>query len=276
MVEDDRLTSDLLRELLSAAGYAVTTATDGVTALRRVKRKNFNLILLDVWMPRMNGIEFLAQLRKNPIQPKVLILTADDTPETLLQAVREQAYRYLTKPVQPKILLEAVEDILAVREPALPIQVLSARPDWVELEVPCQLEVVERMESFLEKLRADLPEEIRNSIGHAFRELLANAIEWGGQLDPNRRVRVACLRTRRMLLYRISDPGVGFRFEGLDHAAVGHPGDEPVRHRRARQEKGLRPGGFGILMARALVDELLYNEAQNEVVLVKYLDKPPA
>jgi anti-sigma regulatory factor (Ser/Thr protein kinase) len=85
-------------------------------------------------------------------------------------------------------------------------------------------------------------------------------------------VRIAFLRTRRMLLYRIADPGSGFRFEDLPHAAVSNPDGQPFTHMRVREEKGLRPGGFGLLLARKLVDELLYNEAQNEVVIVKYLD----
>ena len=99
-----------------------------------------------------------------------------------------------------------------------------------------------------------------------------NAIEWGGGLDPSRTVRVAFLRAKRMLLYRIADPGPGFNVEGLLHAAIGQPEDDPTAHAIVREEKGLRPGGFGILTVRAKVDELLYNEKRNEVVFVKYLD----
>jgi anti-sigma regulatory factor (Ser/Thr protein kinase) len=50
------------------------------------------------------------------------------------------------------------------------------------------------------------------------------------------------------------------------------PPDDPIGHMKVREEKGLRPGGLGILMTMSLVDELLYNEAQNEVVFIKYLD----
>ena len=80
------------------------------------------------------------------------------------------------------------------------------------------------------------------------------------------------MRAKRMLMYRIGDPGVGFRPEELLHAAISNPADEPFRHIAEREEKGIRPGGFGLLMTRALVDELIYNEAHNEVVFVKYLD----
>jgi anti-sigma regulatory factor (Ser/Thr protein kinase) len=75
-----------------------------------------------------------------------------------------------------------------------------------------------------------------------------------------------------MLLYRIADPGQGFSFEGLTHSALSNPPDQPLEHALERERKGLRPGGFGLLMTLQTVDELLYNEAHNEVVFVKYLD----
>jgi anti-sigma regulatory factor (Ser/Thr protein kinase) len=100
-----------------------------------------------------------------------------------------------------------------------------------------------------------------------------NAVEWGGGLDPTRKVRISCLRAKRMILYRIADPGVGFKIEDLPHAAIGQPPDDPIAHMQVREAKGLRPGGFGLLSVRSTVDELLYNEQRNEVVFVKYLDE---
>ncbi len=57
-----------------------------------------------------------------------------------------------------------------------------------------------------------------------------------------------------------------------DLAAVNYGPGQPIAHMKPREVKGLRPGGFGLLVAKAMVDELIYNEAQNEVVLIKYLD----
>ena len=156
-------------------------------------------------------------------------------------------------------------------KPQPPIEVVSARPEWVELSVPCTREAADRLQTVMAHLDTDLPQDVRESVGYAFRELLLNAVEWGGQLDPKRRVRISYLRARRMLLYRIADPGAGFSMQGLDHAAISHP-DDPMRHDEIREQKGIRPGGFGILMVRAKVDELIYNETQNEVMFVKYLD----
>jgi len=271
IVDDDRLTRVMLSNILEGGGYQVSAAADGEEGLRLAAENRFDLVMLDIWMPGMSGFEVLERLRAQPGTPRVIVLTSDETPETLLAAVRGQASRYLTKPVEADYLLATVADELQAPERPQ-IEVLSARPDWVELVVPCRLEVVDFIQNFLWQLEATLNDEVRRSVGQAFREMLTNAIEWGGQLDPERKVRISYLRMRRLILYRISDPGSGFKFEDLTHAAVSYPEDQPLGHVATREAKGLRPGGFGVLLARALVDELIYNETQNEVVFVKYLD----
>jgi CheY-like chemotaxis protein/anti-sigma regulatory factor (Ser/Thr protein kinase) len=264
--------SHALGRMLGAKGYSVVQTGDGTRALEKLARQQFDLILLDIGLPGTNGLDVLEQLRERGAAPRVVVMTADDTPETLLRAVRDRAFEYVTKPVPPKDIVALVERALKAPSAAAPIEVISAAPEWVELLVPCARDVAERLQGFMQRLKADLPEEVRESVGQAFRELLLNAIEWGGQLDPSRKVRISYLRARRMLLYRIADPGPGFSFKKLAHAAVNNPVDNPVKHTKERERKGLRPGGFGILMVRAMVDELIYNEAQNEVVFVKYLD----
>lgn len=271
VVDDDRSTRHLIRLQLKSAGYQVETAIDGASALARLGRKPFDLVLLDIWMPGMDGLEVMARLRDTSSPPRVVVMTADDAPETVLKALREQACRYVTKPVEPKELIGLIQEVLE-SGPDRPIEVISAKPDWVELVVPCDRRAAARIQSVLGRLDADLPEDVRNSVGQAFRELLMNAIEWGGELDPTQSVRISYLRARRMLLYRIADPGHGFNFESLSHAAVSNPSDRPMEHAAVREEMGLRPGGFGLVLTRAMVDELLYNEAHNEVVFVKYLD----
>ena len=270
VVDDDRTTRHLTRTTLSKAGYAVSVAQDGAEALTRMRAKKFDLVLLDVWMPRMDGLAVLDRMKRLKTRPRVVVMTADDAPQTVLKAIRRQAYQYLHKPVEPAALVSIVRDALK-SAPAPPIEVVSARPDWVELVVPCTREAADRLHAVMAQLETDLPEEVRESVGYAFRELLMNAVEWGGKLDPKRTVKISYLRAKRMLIYRIADPGPGFSMEGLDHAAISHP-DNPIEHMEVRESKGLRPGGFGILMVKAKVDELIYNEAQNEVVFVKYLD----
>ncbi|HEY7292811.1 MAG TPA: response regulator [Vicinamibacterales bacterium] len=275
VVDDDKATCHMLKSILTRAGFSTAVAGDGLEALKTLGSEPFDLMLLDVWMPRMNGLELLAKLRAIEARPRVVVMTSDDAPETLLKAVREQAINYVHKPVQADQLLETVREALAVSNPPR-VDVISARPEWVELVVPCTREAAGHIEAVMSQLDADLAPDVRASIGYAFRELLLNAVEWGGKLDPSRTVRIACLRAKRMIMYRIADPGTGFNLEDLPHAAVGQPSEDPIAHMEVREAKGIRPGGFGLLTVRASVDELLYNEQRNEVVFVKYLDEDPA
>ena len=270
VVEDDRASRHLTKAILAREGWRVAAVKDGVEALNLLRRRRFALMLLDVWMPRMNGLELLEKLRNRKQRPRVVVMTSDDTPATLLQAVREQAFRYVHKPVEPDALVATVREAIAAPDTP-PIEVVSARPDWIELVVPCTREAAERLQGVMTRLDTDLAPDQRESIAYAFRELLFNAIEWGGRLDPSSTVRISYLRAKRMILYRIADPGPGFNIENLPHAAVGQPTDSPIAHVHVREAKGLRPGGFGLLTVRSSVDELLYNEKRNEVVFVKYL-----
>jgi len=273
VVDDDRALRHALSTLLEEAGHIVSQAGDGPEALARLAGGPTDLMLLDLGLPGMGGMEVLARVRALASPPRVVVVTADDTPETLLEAIRGQVDGYVTKPFAPGGIVDVISGVLAKpAAAALPIEVVSARPEWVELLAPCSLDAANRIQSFMMTLEAGLPENVRESVGQAFHELLFNGVEWGGKLDPTRKVRISCIRTRRMLLYRIADPGEGFDIGRLSHAAISNPEDNPLQHALVREEKGLRPGGLGLAITRTLVDELVYNEKRNEVVFVKYLD----
>jgi CheY-like chemotaxis protein/anti-sigma regulatory factor (Ser/Thr protein kinase) len=272
LVEDERVTRHRIRKVMEDAGHRVVAVATGGEALDTLRAKRVDLLLLDIWLPEMNGLELLAKMKESGIQLPVVVITADDTPTTLLEAVRAEAYAFLTKPVDPDDLVKTIQRALNGAKASRPIRVLSAKPNWIELALPCDRESAERIQGFLARLDADLDAAVRDAIGRVFREMLLNAVEWGGKLDPSREVRVTYLRAKKMILYRIADPGEGFRLADIDHAAITNKDDSPMGHVFAREKKGLRPGGFGILMSQSLADELLYNEAQNEVVFVKYLD----
>jgi len=148
----------------------------------------------------------------------------------------------------------------------------SARHNWVELSVPCAVEAADQLNDFLLGFFAELQEEVRESVRTVLRELLLNAIEWGGRSDESKRVRIAILHGRRAVVCRVADPGNGFRMENIKHASICNPAGKPYDHMSVRQQMGMRPGGFGLAVVTGCVDELIYNDAGNEVVFVKYID----
>ena len=272
VVDDNRELQKLVRSALEHKGYDVLTAGDAVQGLELIARGKIDVALLDVMMPGMDGLTMLSHLREHNYNLRVIIMTALNTPETAVSALRDQACDWLRKPFEIQQLLSAVQTALEFNPHNRNIEVLSALPEWIELRVPCDPAAVDPLERLMAQLKTDLPRETRENVTYAFREMLRNAIEYGGKNDPSQYVEVSYLRTPRLILYRIKDPGAGFRIEFLKHAAILNPEGYPLGHENVRTLQGLRPGGFGILIARNMVDEMIYNDRHNEVVLIKYLD----
>jgi anti-sigma regulatory factor (Ser/Thr protein kinase) len=182
----------------------------------------------------------------------------------------EQTAQIIAEPFTTDEVRAVVSDALA-ECPAAGVEVVSALHEWVELRVPCDLAAIPPLQKLLTRLDADLPPEIGEAISYAFREMLSNAVEYGCRLDPEKRVEVRFVRLKRAVICRIKDPGDGFDPTRLEHAAINNPNHDPLRHASVREERGLRAGGFGILLTSQLVDELVYNERHNELMFVKYL-----
>lgn len=277
VVDDDPELHNLIGFALRREGYDVIDALDAFEGLDMIKENQVDLALLDVMMPKMDGLEMLSRLREQNKELRVVIMTALSTPEAALSAMRDQASDFLAKPFDVNQLLSVVTNAFRLEPETINIEVLSARPEWIELRVPCDPAAIEPLDRLMSQLKTDLPRITRESVTYAFREMLRNAIEHGGKNDPTQFVEVGYLRSPRMILYRIKDPGEGFSIESLYQpsgpiAAFLNPEGDPMLHERAREDQGLRPGGFGILIARDMVDEMIYNERHNEVVLIKYLD----
>ena len=98
-----------------------------------------------------------------------------------------------------------------------------------------------------------------------------NAMEHGAGFDPEKVVNVTAVRTDRAIVYHFRDPGTGFDRRQLDRSALSNREDDPFAHLQRRAEMGLRPGGFGMMVAKQVVDEMFYNELGNEVLLIKRL-----
>jgi DNA-binding response OmpR family regulator len=277
VVDDDPEMQGLVSFVLEQEGYDVRVAKDAFEGLDALGKEHFDLALLDVMMPKMDGLMMLSQLRERDKELRVIMMTALTTPETAISALRDHASDFLAKPFDTSQLISAVQTAFELAPKEISIEVLSARPDWIELRVPCDMAAIDPLERLMSQLKTDLPNITRESVTYAFREMLRNAIEHGGKNDPSQYVEVGYLRSPRIILYRIKDPGEGFSIESLytpegPIAAFLNPEGDPTHHEQVREEEGLRPGGFGILIARDLVDEMIYNERHNEVVLIKYLN----
>ncbi|MET0496103.1 MAG: response regulator transcription factor [Actinoplanes sp.] len=111
VAEDDRKHADILRRYLESAGYRITVAHDGPTALDGARRLQPDLLLLDVMMPGMDGLDLCEVLRRESSVP-VLMLTARAGEDDVLAGLARGADDYLTKPYRPRELLARIQALL--------------------------------------------------------------------------------------------------------------------------------------------------------------------
>jgi len=240
--------------------------------LTLLKHRRFDLVLVEDGRSDNTGGDIVAAIRAAQPGAKVILIDAAPRTEDVIDVMQQKAYSYFSRPFSAGAVRDMMDS--AVRQLSCDdsIRVLSAVPEFLCLKIRCTLPAADRLLQFMEEMKSGIEAHERVSVATAFRELLMNAIEHGGNLNPDQWVRVSRIRSKRSLVYHMEDPGPGFSRSELDHAAIAHPDESPVAHMEARGKAGLRMGGFGILMAQKLVDEVIYNEQGNEVILVKFLD----
>jgi anti-sigma regulatory factor (Ser/Thr protein kinase) len=262
-----------LSQILTPPEWRIREVLNNAAALEFVQTTKFDLIVTSDKSSGKDDVGLLRSIRGIQPHTRMIILTDDSTPSDVLEALREGAFSYFSQPFSLVAFGEAVRS--AIEGPAWDdgIEVLSGTPSWVRLAARCDVQTADRLIQFVREM-IDLPIDEKDLVAWALRELLMNAMEYGGKFDPSQYVELSYLRSKRAVACRVKDPGEGFSFDEIRHAAVLNPPGDPLRHLGYREAENLRPGGFGVLLARSSVDELIYNEKGNEVVLIKYVDSP--
>ena len=263
---------ELLTGILAGESWSIRRAVDNEHALALATTDPFDLIITGRKTLGPDDVELLRKIRSARAHVRLIILTDKFTPGDVIAAMREGAFSYFSAPFDASELTAMVH--AAMEAPCWDdgIEVLSATPEWVRLAARCDMPTAHRLVQFLHGVRdPTIPETDREAVITAFKEILLNAMEHGGHFDPHQYVEVSFVRMRRAVVCRVKDPGEGFSLEELRHAALNSPPGDPFSHLAVREAQGLRPGGFGLLLAKKLVDELIYGERGNDVLLVKYV-----
>jgi anti-sigma regulatory factor (Ser/Thr protein kinase) len=241
-------------------------------AFAELSAHKYELVITGPNTAASEDLAFYDRIRKTVPKIKLIGLSFEGERSDVVEMILRHAFSYFTAPFSAESVITMMETALDAENWKYGIELLSNRPNWISLSVSSSKVTAERLAQFMRELEPDLPEADSEAVQVAFREMLLNAMEHGGHFDPSSKVELSYVRTDRMILYYLRDPGPGFSIDHLPQAAVSNPEDKPFDHIAYRAEHGIRPGGFGILMTRQLVDDLLYNEKGNEVLLIKYLN----
>ncbi len=254
--------------------WCVRHVSNNFAALALAETTPCDLILTSEKTSSKQDVELLRMIRRVRPHIRLIILTDEATPADVIASMRERAFSLFSRPFSPESLAAMIR--AAADGPCWDegIEILSATPNWIRIAATCDMRTAERLVQFINEI-ADLPDPEREDVATAFREILMNAIEHGAHFNPSEFVEISYIRSRHMVMCRVKDPGEGFSLDQIRHSALANPPEDPIRHAAYREEHGLRPGGYGVLVAKELVDELIYDEKGNDVLLIKYLDQSP-
>ena len=261
---------------LCAASLPMEYSAGHADALQRLRVRSFGVVITSADSAIDESLALLEEMRSIRPGVKCIVLAHHSTPDEVIAALRARVFACFTPPFDTHEIATLAARAASDNQWRDDIEILSARPGWVSVRVNCRIITAERLLSFAKELSAQLPEDAKHEIIQALREILLNAMEHGAAFNPEQVVEVTAIRTERAMVFRVRDPGAGFRQESLSHAALANSSSDPTAHIAQREEEGMRAGGYGLLLASGTVDELIYNEIGNEAILIKYLDPTPA
>jgi anti-sigma regulatory factor (Ser/Thr protein kinase) len=237
-----------------------------------MQMRSFGVVITSCDSALAEDLALLTELRAIRPGLKCIVLARHSTPDEVIAALRARVYACCTPPFDLNEITYLAASAASDSQWRDDIQVLSAKPGWVSVRVNCRLINAERLLTFAKELSVQLPEDAREDMMQALREILLNAMEHGAAFNPDQIVEVTAVRTARSCVFHIQDPGAGFRRESVVTAPLDIEEVDPVAHITQREKAGMRAGGYGLLVASGTVDELIYSEIGNEVLLIKYLD----
>lgn len=109
VADDEKTTRELLARALASKGFTVETALDGADALEKIRRQHFDMLITDLLMPNMIGTELIQKSREILPNLIVIVITAHATLETAIEALKQGAYDYITKPFEPEFIIPVIE-----------------------------------------------------------------------------------------------------------------------------------------------------------------------
>jgi anti-sigma regulatory factor (Ser/Thr protein kinase)/CheY-like chemotaxis protein len=261
-----------LRENVALKGHTVDTCRGALEVLKEARFRPLDVVVTDAARPVSGAMTLVEELNRLRPGVRTILLAPALTDSDVVTALRAQVFACFTA-VNPDEIADMAATALKTEDWRRGIEVVSGLPTWLTLRVACGLVSADRITRFLTEWESALPEDQRDLLMTAFREMLLNAMEHGAGFDPGQVIEVTAARTDRAIIFHIRDPGNGFNRDTLSHAAKANDPDSVMTAMENREAAGLRSGGFGMLIVRQVVDEMVYNERGNEVLLIKHLKK---
>ncbi|HEY7497290.1 MAG TPA: ATP-binding protein [Vicinamibacterales bacterium] len=271
VIGNDSALTGALRASHHMKSHEVETCDGQFHAALLVRSRGYDVVITDRAAAPADDLELVRELTKLRPGLRAIVVAPSLSSTDVISALRQQVYACFTRPVDYEELADLARGAIEDPDWRNAIQVVSGLPYWITLRVTCRLVTADRLTRFMTEHQSNMPSAERDLLITAFREMLLNAMEHGAGFDAEKVIEVTAAQTARALVFHFRDPGDGFDRDDLSHAAATSSPDDVIKSALQRAEDGRRPGGFGMLIVRQIVDELVYNERGNEVLMIKHL-----
>lgn len=151
IIDDEKAIRKTLSEILSYEGYKIDEASDGEEGLRKLKEKEFDVVLCDIKMPKVDGLEFLEKSRETNADTPIIMISGHGTIETAVEAVKKGAYDYISKPPDLNRLLITIRNAMDKNQLVAETKVLKRRVSKVQ-EMIGESEPIKRIKDTIDKV----------------------------------------------------------------------------------------------------------------------------
>src|SRR3984957_3337988 len=228
LIIGNREVSHEIGDALCAADLPMEYAAGPADALQRLRVRAFGVVVTSPDNEIEEGLALLEEVRAIRPGVKCIVLAHHSAPDKVIAPLRAPVFACFPSPFDTPEIATLARSAASDSQWRDDIEILSARPGWVSLRVNCRLITAERLLTFAKELSAQLPEDSRQEMMLALREILLNAMDQGAAFNPEQVVEITGVRTARTLVFYVRDPGAGFRRESLSHAAVANPSHDPA------------------------------------------------
>jgi len=265
IIDSDRTTLERFQHSFHDLEYDITLSTGVNDSVGRISSGNYDLAICETDLEDGSGFELLAKTDQLGRETRFVMMTSGHKLAYVLRALNLGAYDYIRKPVSENDLRRAVQSSLADKEITEKVDIQLGEAGWVELQMPSSENTMHRLDKFFRLMyEEEVPNEVLEDIGLCFREVVKNAIEWGHRFDIKKRVKISHMLFQNEFVLKIEDDG-----EGYDMSTILTGPDDLVQMEEERESEGKRPGGLGMTMVKQLMDQVIYNQKGNMIVLSK-------
>jgi CheY-like chemotaxis protein len=260
VVDDEKDVRDTLSEMIESLGYGVAVAENGVKALDRVRTERIDLVITDLSMPEMSGLDLIVEAKRVSPNIPIAVISAYGNVENTTYALTRGAFSFIAKPFKMSQIKDMIRKGKQLRELSLGTYALM---DWVHSETDMTFPSQENLfpSAILFVLKEcqwrGIEDDARlENIAICLEELLSNALIHGNRKNKDKQIAMRMSFDADRFVLAVKDEGDGF--------------DATTYLEKIRNNQAAIPEKRGLFIADLLVDELRFNEKGNGVTAVIY------